>query len=238
MKLSKTSTDYFSEPEPIEETPKSEPTPVLPNSQPPSPPIIELNPPASSHKKGGKKVKRLGRNQYTKDLDNMSPSRNTNVGASGSSGEDGKVPNGEVLVSKTSPNSGQDVPAPALKGKGRWKGKGSRAAAAAANDGDKNDQTEMTLKDMERATHFMLEFMSKNIPEQKIVEGTSMLRQQQQQQQQHTSSKQPRRQVTSEPDKPLDQQSSAEIADSLRRDIASFRNQFVMPNIGKLTVSS
>lgn len=225
------------------ETPKLEPTPLPPpSSQPPSPPTIELNPPSSSHKKGGKKAKRQGRNQYTKEKDTTSPSRKAT--ASNSSGDENKSKPVEAATatatsstaapSKTSPNgSGQEAPAPVVKGKGRWKGKGRNAAAASDSD-SKKDKSELTLKDMDRATQLMLDFLERNVPQQHIVTGHSMLR--------HASTpgmygvSTNSSSVASVPDKPDDQLSSAEWADKLRTNIAEFRREFVTPTPGGLTV--
>lgn len=227
------------------ETPKLEPTPLpAPSSQPPSPPTIELNPPSSSHKKGGKKAKRQGRNQYTKEKDTTSPTRKAT--ASNSSGDENKSKPGEAATtttaaaaataqSKTSPNgSGQEAPAPVVKGKGRWKGKGRNAAAASDSD-SKKDKSELTLKDMDRATQLMLDFLERNVPQQHIVTGHSMLR--------HAStpgmhgiSTNTSSVASAVPDKPDEQLSSAEWADKLRSNIAEFRREFVTPTTGGLTV--
>jgi len=230
------------ESEPAENTPKLEPTPLPPaSSQQPSPPTIELDPPSSSHKKGGKKAKRQGRNQYTKEKDAMSPSRKANT--SNSSGEESKTKSSEATAAvattaaptKTSPNgSGQEAPsAPVVKGKGRWKGKGRNAAAASDSD-SKKDKSELTIKDMDRATQLMLDFIEKNVPQQQIVTGHSMLR--------NASTAgmyglPPRTTPAAPvPEKPDEQLSSADLAEKLRLGIATFRTKFVTPTPGGLTV--
>lgn len=169
------------ESEPVEETPKptSHPKPsVAPSSQPPSPPVsAPPPPPSSSHKKGaGKKQKRLGRNQYTKDRDfppkgAASPRRGKSQMNHVSSGDEptlstsNKAANGvsnSTSNSKNSPNGATEAIAPVKRG--RWAHKVTKGSKQATgdSDGSKDKAKENpSVPDLNKKAQAMLEYIGK-----------------------------------------------------------------------------
>lgn len=217
------------------ETPKLEPkeTPVPASSQPPSPPAVELPPPSSSHKRGGnRKPKRLGRNQYTKDRDlpikGVESPRlpRSNTGNNASSGEEPNATNGSSHTSnpKNSPSSAQET-ATTGKGRGnRWKGKHSKASA---NDSEgTKEKGDLTIKDMDKGTQFMLDFIGKHQGE-RIIQGRSLLFQR--------AERLGSRNLEQGSNKPFDQLSSTEMAEELMKQITTWRGEYTN-TLGGLTV--
>ena len=219
-------------------------------------------------------MKRTGRNQYTKDRDTTSPTRTrTNQTHSNSSGEETKLPTkmdktSMTATSKPSPTPAQEIVSTTTKGKGRGaKGKSSKPTGASDSDSkkdkgkdkDKDNRdskdnkamtkvTELTLKDMDKATQYMLDFIGKNVPEQRIVEGTSMLGRGVAASSASSSAvhklgdgqikAQKRSGQGGIQQQVPEQMHSGDIAEKLRRGIADFRAQFLdVGKVGGLTVS-
>lgn len=165
--------DTIPESEPIDETPNPQAASIPPSSQPPSPPpSAPPAAPSSSHKKGaGKKAKRLGRNQYTRDRDfgkSGSPAAAKNERAILSSGDDdgpGTTTNGNGKVdsgsgSKNSPSSGGAEPVTAPKPRGRWK---NRKVDNSNGDGTsaKDDAKGLSIETLNKKAQAMLEYITR-----------------------------------------------------------------------------
>ena len=151
------------EDEPAEDTPKpsnSAKTSPPASSQPGSP-NASLPPEKISHKKGaGKKTKKLGNNQYTKNREAASsPHGRKRNGAGTSSGEDNttngethSLPNGSNGAGKNSPDH---IPGPKAKfGKGKHK-------AVNGNSAKHEDPADMTVAMMKRRMDAMAAYITR-----------------------------------------------------------------------------
>ncbi|KAK3722948.1 Histone deacetylase complex subunit [Vermiconidia calcicola] len=157
--------------EAVEETPKpstSARTSPPPSPQPGSPPADAV-PGKVSHKKGaGKKVKKLGNNQYTnknRDVVNVTsaPSphgKKRNLANNhGISSGDEQLANGESHAANGSNGAGKSSPDHTVGGKGKF-GKGKNKAVN--GNGTKHDEpAELTLPNMKRRMEAMTAFIAR-----------------------------------------------------------------------------
>ncbi|KAI5212911.1 hypothetical protein AUEXF2481DRAFT_33465 [Aureobasidium subglaciale EXF-2481] len=165
----------YAESDPLDDTPRPMGTPILPNSQPPSPPASAPPlAPGSSHKKGTvKKQKRLGRNQYSaaKASTNTSDANATAANPNGSSGDD-PITN-STSDSKNSPSSNNETPAaiisapPAKSKPGKWAGRAKNPRQAAIQEAEmvtkdnRDNKSQMTITDMKKRTGMMMDYIAK-----------------------------------------------------------------------------
>ncbi|KAG8625103.1 hypothetical protein KVT40_006854 [Elsinoe batatas] len=142
-----------------------------------SPPEIEVTMPSSSHKKG-KKPKRTGRNQYTKDREReaarqqereTSPRSAKGNSASSSGGEEGKLDTAQS-GGNASTGSGKYSPAslsaegqhPISNGESKSHKKGKHNGKGKKEERDKErERNKNPLPEMERQTSWMLKFIGR-----------------------------------------------------------------------------
>lgn len=165
--------------EAADETPKqsaSARTSPPPSSQPPTPPMFSA-PDKVSHKKGpGKKTKKLGNNQYTKnrDMSNLgllssphSKKRHLANNQGGASSGDEQMPNGDSHPTNTSNSTSKNSPGhengvtTASKGASKFAGKGKNKAGANGHAPAAQTAQEMTIPEMKRQMDAMVMIMQR-----------------------------------------------------------------------------
>lgn len=231
------------ESESIEDTPKpsegKEPSPPLPSSQPPSPPTF-VQP---TQKKGpGKKAKRLGTNQYTKNRDisqpgiTSSPHRRKGAGKEnhGASSGDEPTANGDThptatsnSTNKNSPGSGNNEVA---TGKGKF-GKGKGKAANGNGVKHPTAEEERTITNMKKTLDGMMGFITKTQLElagEKTPPGANLTNGEDSRLAMMSGGavQPPAADSPATPDRPFDELSSREMMDVMTRNIMQWQTRF------------